>query len=57
MRSKRYLYFIFQGCEEKVIPLVTKLVWPLRNALSSKSESVFDGALQILKLFKSSNIS
>jgi len=31
------------------MPIVSKLVWPLRAALSSKLDKVFESALTILK--------
>lgn len=35
---------------EKLIDLLTKLVWPLRTALSNKSEQINERALEILQL-------
>jgi len=31
------------------MPLLSKLIWPLRTALTNKSEEVFDKALKITK--------
>ena len=34
---------------EKVISILTKLVWPLRTALSSKNDKVFENSIEVLK--------
>ncbi|CAD8107624.1 unnamed protein product [Paramecium sonneborni] len=44
-----------QNAQEKVIPILPKLVWPLRTALSSQNDKVFMSSLEILKLL-SNNI-
>ncbi|KAM3127410.1 hypothetical protein pb186bvf_020491 [Paramecium bursaria] len=37
--------------QAKVIPLVNKLVWPLRTSLSSKSDKVFESSMLVLEQF------
>lgn len=46
-----YIYKIIQGATEKIIDILPKLIKPLRNALISKSDKVFDSALDILMYF------
>ncbi|CAK57672.1 unnamed protein product (macronuclear) [Paramecium tetraurelia] len=40
----------FQNAQEKVISILTKLVWPLRTALCSQNDKVFMSSLEVLKL-------
>ncbi|EGR26976.1 hypothetical protein IMG5_203750 [Ichthyophthirius multifiliis] len=35
---------------QKIVPMINKLVWPLKNSLQSKNQQNFDNALTILKL-------
>jgi UDP-N-acetylglucosamine 2-epimerase len=37
-----------EGAPEKTIPIVGKLVWPLRQALSNKDEKVFESAVEVM---------
>lgn len=37
------------GANEKVFPILSKLINPLRTALGSSENTVFEGALAILK--------
>jgi hypothetical protein len=39
-----------QNAAEKTIPIVQKIVWPLRTALCSKVESVYENAIDSLIL-------
>ena len=35
---------------DKTIPIVNKIVWPLRTALSSKTETVYENSLDCLSM-------
>ncbi|KAL4511803.1 hypothetical protein ABPG72_012648 [Tetrahymena utriculariae] len=38
------------NAEDKIVPMINKLAWPLRNALQHNNEKNFENALTVLKL-------